>query len=379
MSVIEMHSSWLAINSIVGCPNSCKYCLLQATNDNNCFPRQLVSPKEAVNQLLEYKYYDKDIPLCLLPNTDVFVNPKNIEYLLDLLQELENQNVKNDLIIITKCNITDNVIKKVKKIKEKGQNVVFYISYSGLGKDIEPRISEEILQNNFKKLKENNIDVIHYFRPFLPQNSDPKRIEEILNFVNKYTDVSVTTGLALIETFIDKIECWSEVKENRELCLKANCVWPESAWNYFNEDYSHKQQVFQTNTCGLNTKLKRPSTQYYGTEECLNYNHCSKAQRERCKLAHQELKKELIKEKCLILLTKLGFDTESIEFNFDKFGSLELRNIDLKISDASYLSYKLGVKVYISTNNIVSNTYNSTLNGAKPLVLKAGECNGKCN
>jgi len=379
MSVIEMHSSWLAINSIVGCPNGCKYCLLQATNDNNCFPRQLVSPKEAVNQLLEYKYYDKDIPLCLLPNTDVFVNSKNIEYLLDLLQELENQNIKNDLIIITKCNITDNVIKKVNKIKEKGQNVVFYISYSGLGKDIEPRISEEILQNNFKKLKENNIDVIHYFRPFLPQNSDPKRIEEILNFVNKYTDVSVTTGLALIETFIDKIECWNEVKVNRELCLKANCVWPESAWNYFNEDYSHKQQVFQTNTCGLNTKLKRPSTQYYGTEECLNYNHCSKEQRERCKLAHQELKKELIKEKCLILLTKLGFNTESIEFNFDKFGSLELRNIDLKISDASYLSYKLGVKVYISTNKIVSNTYNSTLNGAKPLVLKVGGCNGKCN
>lgn len=379
MSVIEMHSSWLAINSIVGCPNGCKYCLLQATNDNNCFPRQLVSPKEAVNQLLEYKYYDKDIPLCLLPNTDVFVNPKNIEYLLDLLQELENQNIKNDLIIITKCNITDSVIKKVNKIKEKGQNVVFYISYSGLGKDIEPRISEEILQNNFKKLKENNIDVIHYFRPFLPQNSDPKRIEEILNFVNKYTDVSVTTGLALIETFIDKIECWNEVKVNRELRLKANCVWPESAWNYFNEDYSHKQQVFQTNTCGLNTKLKRPSTQYYGTEECLNYNHCSKEQRERCKLAHQELKKELIKEKCLILLTKLGFNTESVEFNFDKFGSLELKNIDLKISDASYLSYKLGVKVYISTNNIVSNTYNSTLNGAKPLVLKVGGCNGNNN
>jgi DNA repair photolyase len=379
MSVIEMHSSWLAINSIVGCPNGCKYCLLQATNDNNCFPRQLLFPKEAVNQLLEYKYYDKDIPLCLLPNTDVFVNPKNIEYLLDLLQELENQNIKNDLIIITKCNITDSVIKKVNKIKEKGQNVVFYISYSGLGKDIEPRISEEILQNNFKKLKENNIDVIHYFRPFLPQNSDPKRIEEILNFVNKYTDVSVTTGLALIETFIDKIECWNEVKVNRELCLKANCVWPESAWNYFNEDYSHKQQVFQTNTCGLNTKLKRPSTQYYGTEECLNYNHCSKEQRERCKLAHQELKKELIKEKCLILLTKLGFNTESVEFNFDKFGSLELKNIDLKISDASYLSYKLGVKVYISTNNIVSNTYNSTLNGAKPLVLKVGGCNGNNN
>lgn len=373
MNVIEMHSSWLAINSIVGCPNGCKYCLLQATNDNKCFPKEIVSPEEAVKQLLEYKYYDKDIPVCLLPNTDVFVNPKNIRYLLDLLAELERQNVTNDLVIITKCNITDNVIEKVKELKQKGQNVIFYISYSGLGKDIEPRISEEILKNNFKKLKENDIDVIHYFRPFLPQNSDPKRIEEILDYVNQYTDISVTTGLALIETFIDKIECWNEVKKNKEACLKANCVWPESAWNYFNNNYSHKQQIFQTNTCGLNTKLKRPSTQYYGTEECLNYNHCSNEQRERCKLAHQKTNENLIKANCTILLKKLGFDTTNVEFLFDRFGSLELKNIDLKISDASYLSYKLGIKVYVSTNKIVSNTYNSTLNGAKPLVLKVGD------
>ncbi len=373
MNVIEMHSSWLAINSIVGCPNGCKYCLLQATNDNKCFPKEIVTPEESVKQLIEYKYYDKDIPVCLLPNTDVFVNPKNIKYLLDLLVELERQNVTNDLVIITKCNITDNVIEKVKELKQKGQNVIFYISYSGLGKDIEPRISEEILKNNFKKLKENDIDVIHYFRPFLPQNSDSKRIEEILDYVISYTDISVTTGLALIETFIDKIECWNEVKKNKEACLKANCVWPESAWNYFNNNYSHKQQIFQTNTCGLNTKLKRPSTQYYGTEECLNYNHCSNEQRERCKLAHQKINENLIKANCTILLKKLGFDTTNVEFLFDRFGSLELKNIDLKISDASYLSYKLGIKVYVSTNKIVSNTYNSTLNGAKPLVLKVGD------
>ena len=194
MSVIEMHSSWLAINSIVGCPNGCKYCLLQATNDNNCLPKELATPKESVKQLLEYKYYDKDIPLCLLPNTDVFVSKKNIKYLLELLNELDKNNVKNDLIIITKCKITDEVIDKVKYLKQKGQNVIFYISYSGLGKEIEPRINEEVLKDNFKKLKENNIDVIHYYRPFLPQNADPKQITEILDFVNQYTDISVTTG-----------------------------------------------------------------------------------------------------------------------------------------------------------------------------------------
>ncbi len=372
MAAIEMHSSWLAINSILGCPNGCKYCLLQATGDNNCFPKQLITPKEAVEKLLKSKYYDEKIPLCLLPNTDVFVNPKNTKYLLELLDELEKHNVRNDLIIITKCKIPDNVIERAKTIKVNNQNIVFYISYSGLGKKIEPRISEEILRDNLKRLNENGIDVIHYYRPFLPQNSNPAQITEILDYVNQYTDVSVTTGLALIETFIDKIECWDEVKENKEKCLKANCVWPESAWNYFNNNYTHKQQIFQTNTCGLNTKLKRPSTQYYNSFECQNYNHCSEEQRKRCRLAHQELNKEMVISKCQKLLEKLEFDTKDIEYIFDEYGSLELKNVELKISDASYLSYILGVKVYVSTNNIVSDTYNSTLNGAKPLVLKAG-------
>ncbi len=137
MSVIEMHSSWLAINSIVGCPNGCKYCLLQATGDNSCMPKILATSEESVSELLNYKYYDKDIPVCLLPNTDVFVNPKNINYLLQLLDELDKRNVMNDLVIITKCKITDEIIKRVKLLKEKGQNVVFYISYSGLGKDMD--------------------------------------------------------------------------------------------------------------------------------------------------------------------------------------------------------------------------------------------------
>ncbi len=372
MSVVEMHSSWLAINSIVGCPNGCKYCLLQATEDNKCKPKILSTPKQSIDELLNYKYYGKDIPLCLLPNTDVFVNQSNISYLLQLLDEIDKRNIMNDLVIITKCKITEDVIKRVSELKSKGQNVVFYISYSGLENDIEPCISESILRENFKILKENGIAVIHYFRPFLPQNSEPKRIKEILDYVNQYTDVSVITGLALIEIFIDKISCFDEIKENKEACLKANSVWPESAWNYFNVNYNHSQQVFQTNICGLNTKLKRPSTIYYETEECLKYNHCSENQRERCKLAHQKLNEELLKEKCTLLLQKLGFDTDDVKYVFDEYGSLEIKNIDLKIRDISYLSYTLGRKVYVTTNNIVKDTYNSTLNGAKPLVLKVG-------
>ncbi len=368
MSVIEMHSTWIAINSVLGCPNGCKYCLLQASGNNVSKPKELVTPKEAVSELIKSKYYDKSIPVCLLPNTDVFVNSKNINYLLELLSEIENNDIKNDIVIITKCDIPNIVIDKVKYLKDKGLRVIFYISYSGLDKDIEPNISKDILLNNFKKLKENDIDVIHYFRPFLPQNSSKEHISEVLDEVGKYTNISVTCGLSLIPTFIDKIDFWKEIKENREASLKASAVWTKSSWEYFNNGYNKDNLIFQTNTCALKTKLNSPSVQYYGTRECLEYNHCSKEQRERCKKAHKEINKDLIINECLLLLKKLEIDTKNIEFNFDNNG-LELKNVDLKISDASYLSYMLGVRVHITTNNIVPNTYNSPFNGAKALIL----------
>ena len=370
MAIIEMHSSWLAVNSIIGCPNGCKYCLLQADGNNLAKPRKLASPEVAIKELLKCKYYDEDIPVCLFPNTDIFVNQSNIDYLMETFDVLEKQKIKNDIIIITKLFIPDCVINKVKELKNKGINVVFYISYSGLGKDIEPNINEDVLKSNFKRLYENNIDVVHYFRPFLPQNSDSKKIKEILDYVNKYTNVSVTTGLALIKTFIDKIDFWEDIKDRKEECLKANCVWPASAWNYFNNNYNHNQQIFQTNTCALNTKLKKSSTQYYGSYECINYNHCSQEQKERCKLFHKNINKIKIKQKCFKLLEHLGYKTNDIEFIFDEYNGLEIKGLRLSIADLSYLSFKLCIKVYVSSNEIVDNTYNSPLNGAKPLIIE---------
>lgn len=369
MNVIEMHTSWLAINSVIGCPNGCKYCLLQSNSNNKTKPKELVTPKEAVEQLLKSKYYDPKIPVCLLPSTDAFVTPSNIEYLLDLINEIEKRNVPNDLIIITKCEITDDVIEKAKKIKEKGQNIVFYISYSGLGLDIEPAISEEVLKNNFRKLKDNDLDVIHYYRPLMPQNSSTEKIEEILNFVSQYTDISVTTGLALIKSFIDKIDCWEEAISDKNSSLKANCVWPEEAWEYFGDDYSHSQQTFQTNTCALNTKLNRTSPQYYGTYDCEHYNHCSSQQRLKCAKEKENIKLDTIVHQLYQYLEKLNINIDDLKYYFDEDG-IVLENVDLTLSDLSYLSFMLNIKVHLTNADPFDNVYNSSLNGAKPLVIK---------
>lgn len=48
MALVEMHSSWLVLNSIVGCTNACKYCFLQDKSNNLCSPKILGTPEETI-------------------------------------------------------------------------------------------------------------------------------------------------------------------------------------------------------------------------------------------------------------------------------------------------------------------------------------------
>lgn len=370
-NLVEMHSSWLAIDSIKGCTNGCKYCLFQSFNGNVCKPKVLGTPKEAVQALLNFKYYDEKLPVCLLPGTDAFLNEENINYLLKLIEEIETSGIKNDLILVTKCYIPNSVIDKLKKLKETGHNIVVYLSYSGLGKDLEPNVKHEDIESNFKKLSEAGIDIIHYFRPFLPQNSEPEKLQEILDFVSRYTDVSTIMGLKLIRTFIEKIDIWKEMSEvDQEDLLKADAVWTGEAWDYFYEDYVHSQRVFQTNTCALNFKLGRPSPQYYDSDECRGYNHCSDKQRELCAKCVREQNRETIVQELIQRAEKIGYSQDDFSFHFDEHGGIVLENINASISDLAYLSNTLGVKVYLDSSEPFATVYNSALNGAKPLILR---------
>lgn len=366
-SVIQMHDTWLAINSIVGCTNGCKYCFLQGSNDNVSKPKYLVSADEAVEQLLNYKYYCSDIPVCLLSNTDPFLNEKNILYLKKLLTNLALNKVNNPIIIITKCFIPDEFISYVSELCNEGLNIVFYLSYSGLSKKYEPAIKVEDLKSNFKRLYDVNIPIIHYYRPFLPENSSKEKIEEVLSFVKQYTDISVISGLKLKDSYVDKIVYWQIVKENQRKCLKAADIWPEESYNYFFKDYKDSHYVFKINSCALTQVLKKPNPIFYGTEDCLNYNHCSEEQRKRC----AALKKGngTIEEDLINLLKQIGKYNENVEI-INKGSYYVVRNASLEIGDLSYLSFVLQTKITIENKLDTDDYFNSCYTNAKTYVVK---------
>lgn len=370
MALVDMHSSWLVINSIVGCTNGCKYCLLQDNGKNLCKPKILGTPKQAIQELVDFKYYDKNLPLCLFPNTDIFLNESNISYLLETLKELEIKMVKNDLILITKCLIPENVIQILKQMQNNGRNIVVYLSYSNLGKDIEPNVNTDDIKANFENLYKYEIPTVHYYRPFIPQNSREDRIKETLSFVHQYTPVSATMGLMYVPNMIGQDPTWDYLKQyDEEVLKKAVSLWPRSAWDYFYNNYNEEQQIFQTNTCALNSVLKRPSLQYYGTYECNQYNHCSEEQRKRCEKSHKEINKQILINKLNLLLNKLKITGDYI-YEFDNENGLKIVGLMLDVKTLSYLSYLLGIKVYVDNGIGLNATYNSSLNGAKPFILE---------
>lgn len=134
-TIVEMHATWLAVNSVIGCTNGCKYCFLQSTNKNISKPLYLKSSRMAIDDLIKSKYYLEDIPICLLPNTDAFLNQINIEYLKELLYEIDKRNLRNPIILITKCYIPEDFIKYLKQFKDRGHKIVIYLSLSGLHKN----------------------------------------------------------------------------------------------------------------------------------------------------------------------------------------------------------------------------------------------------
>lgn len=370
MALVDMHSSWLVINSVVGCTNACRYCLLQDRGKHLCSPKVLGTPKESVEELLNFKYYDKTLPLCLFPNTDIFLNEDNISYLNETLEEIDKRGIKNDLVLITKCLIPDEMISKLKFIRDSGRNVVVYLSYSGLGKEVEPNVNHDNIRANFKNLSDSGIPIIHYYRPFTPQNSSKEKIDETLDFVHKYTPVSATMGLMYVPTMMENDSLWDYLNVvSKDELKKAVSIWTEEAWDYFYENYDSEQFFYQTNTCALNARLGKPSTQYYGTYECENFNHCNPKQREICKNHAREIDKSQTIKRLDYLLKHLGIDSR-YTFEFDDKHGLKISGIELDVKSLSYLSYLLGVKVYVDDGRALNDIYNSTLNGAKPLVLR---------
>ncbi len=345
--VVDVHATWLVLNPIQGCPKQCKYCFLKERGLNKIQPIMLASPEKAVDLLLSSKFYIKDMPLCLFSQTDAFSTSDNIEYLKQLIEILMERKIKNPIVFITKCKIPEEFIDFIDNYEKQGHNFLFFLSYSGLDKNIELGVNKEIIENNFIKLSERGKKIIHYWRPFIPQNSKNEEVKKIYDFVKKYCIASVAIGLKTTNDIIDNIE-WDDLKNNRKEALQSDNVWNKEAYDYLwnnlakNKDYP----IFQTTSCALGYALGQADRKFfYNTDICINCNNCPLVQRNRCKEKFEHFKfpdKKYIK----YLIEKLdkNIDIDKIDF-IDK--TVIIKDLQLNFNEISFLTEKLGVKIVV--------------------------------
>lgn len=369
--IIDLHATWLVINGIQGCPNKCKYCFLNGVNLTHKKPEKIIEPNNAVNLLVQSKYYNSRIPICIGTQTDIFSTPSNIKYALELLKELTNRNIKNTIIFITKCLIPDYFITEIKKYKQQGFNFIFFLSYSGLDKNIEIGINKEKLKQNFINLHNANLKIIHYWRPFIPENSTKEKIIEVYDFVKKYAECSVAIGLKVHKNMINHIDFWEDLSiEERKACL-AESVWTKKGFDYIwgkNKLIDSNYPIYQSTSCALAKVLNSADINaFYQTSICTKFNQCPDEQRKIC-LKHYK-KSNITNEYITSELKKIGIYNNNIKITISNENNLiKIEGIDLSTKDFTYLTQITQCKI-IASKDPNDYYWNTSINDAKQLYI----------
>lgn len=290
--IIRQDDTWIAVDPVVGCAKNCQYCFLQIYGATPKKGDIIASPDETINSLLSYKTYRPESPVMLASETDAFMNTSNIDYYSKFLQRYDERGVGNTLAFVTKCHVPDQFIDLTNSLKN--TRVIFYLSYSGLDKPIEPTTNVHELKKNFPRLSEAGLDVIHYWRPFLPQNSTPEKIAEVIDYVAKYAKCTVAAGLKLNEGILQNVsKFWPELSSQQIEYEKVAAVWPSGARDYV-EQYTRTQHpnypLFWVNSCALAYTLEEPEFNGMYNSNVCERNHCPLPQRNICEDQFAEYK-----------------------------------------------------------------------------------------
>ena len=366
--IVDVHATWLVLNPIQGCPKNCRYCFLREKGLNQVKPNVLVSPEKAVDMLLKSKFYIKDMPLCLISQSDAFATKENIEYVKQLLELLFEKDIKNPIVFITKCHIPIEFIELIDKYEKEGHKFVFFMSYSGLDSSVEVGVDKKVIEENFINLHKYNKIVIHYWRPFIKENSSHDIVEKVYNFVKQYAVASIAIGLKITDDIINNID-WDALKANREAAIKSDNVWDKTAYEYIYNDLKNRDDnypIYQTTSCALAYALGESDRKFfYTTSICKDCNKCLPEQRERCKKKYDNYK-EVDKNTVIKLLNK--FKVEVNEDNIEiKNRIIFINGVTLSFNQISYLTDYL--QTQIITQKKEEYYWNTSINNSSILKL----------
>ncbi|GAA2693014.1 MULTISPECIES: hypothetical protein [Actinosynnema] len=287
-AIVDQHATWIAVNPVQGCPKSCRYCFLNERGQTAVRPETLASPARSVELLLACPHYTPERPVAYYTWTDAMALPTTREHLKALLGELTRRGVPNPVVLITKCRVPDDVIAAITAAIRDGLRVLVYLSYSGLSGEVERGIRHEDLRENFPRLADAGVPIVHYWRPAFPRSATPETMTAVLDWAAAHARCTVAAGLKVEAAALPGLaRLWPELATTPEVD-KAECVYPRAFWDFIHATAATHptHPLFHTNSCALAYVLGR--TDRFGvfdTPVCATRNHCPTGQRDLCRAA----------------------------------------------------------------------------------------------
>ncbi|ASO18078.1 DNA repair photolyase [Actinoalloteichus hoggarensis] len=366
--IVDQHATWIAVNPIQGCPKSCSYCFLNERGQTAVRPEQLAEPAETVDLLTASLYYAPDRPVALYTWTDVMALSKSRAHLTDLLAALAHKKIHNPIVLITKCPIPEDTLDTVANAHRSGLRIIVYLSYSGLGREVERGIQHEGLKENFPRLAHAGVPVVHYWRPAFPDSSTTGTMEAVFDWAAAYARCTVAAGLKVESAALPRLAgLWPELAPTPGVTT-AEGVYPEAFWKFIHKTHQRQPDypLFHTNSCALAYVLGQPDRfGVFGSDVCTARNHCPTTQRLRCE-ADNVHRPVTTNATIQTALTRRGHaDTP---FTFDRHRGEVVIHAALPTNTAAALTHDLGIRVRIARQH--SDPYwSSGTAGALPLVI----------
>ncbi len=351
---IEQHSTWIAANAVVGCPKGCEYCFLRPSNLTQVKPEELRTPEDSITELLGSNLYHPDIPVAIGTRTDMFSTPDNLTYLKEYLTRWNALSIPNTLVMITKCKIPDELIEMMGKFQQTGSSFVVFLSYSGLTHKIERGINHPQLKENFPRLKEGGIPVIHYWRPFTPQNSTLDVMVPVLETASASASSSMIAGLKMTEAMVKQFGFWPELQKLDIDPADYESVYTQEAIDHIAElrEANPDYPIYYASSCSIANALKNPEANgVWGTEVCKK-SQCSLQQRGICDGFHRE--RDIDKQEIEKALASLGIDFEYTVVNEEGVNKLIIKG---EVDDNLVFNISQRLKMIVIADKIDVSNY----------------------
>lgn len=365
--IVDQHATWIAVNPIQGCPKACTYCFLNERGQTAVRPREVASAEQTADLLTNSFFYGADRPVALYTWTDVMALSASRAHLHRLLEQLAVREIPNPIVLITKCHVPNETIELIRSVRRRGLTVLVYLSYSGLGPGIERGIRHAEVAENFPRLAERDIPVVHYWRPSFPESAEEQTMHRVLAHAARYARCTVAAGLKVEPAAMPRLaQVWPQLA-NTPAATAAEGVYPRAFWQFIHRTWRHQPgyPVFHTNSCALAYVLGRAdSFGVFGTEVCRMRNVCPVAQRSRCLTADSQ-RPRLTEGEVYNALHRRGLG--DVPFNLN--GGQVTVESEVETNLAATLTHDLGVPVH-GQRHRADKYWSSGTAGAKPVIIE---------